>query len=134
MKLTALVLLSLFFISCASTDRASVEQAAREGVLPDRFSSYDAAIDYSKSLFAGGRVDRVQLGSANYLVVIQHGSGRPVLGIAVYQEKFRRWERVPADRPPVFDFVYASAQDGKIILKEERSQRVWTLYDPRPKG
>lgn len=129
--LAAGALTSLCAVSCASNDRESVQQAARQGELPERLSSYEAAVDYTEALFAGGHVDRVELGSRRYLVVIQHGSGRPVLGIAVYQKKFMGWQRVPTTHPAVFDFVRASVRDGKIILTEERSQRVSTLYDPR---
>ena len=134
MKFGALVLLSVCFVSCASTGHDAISRAAREGLLPSAFPSYDAAVAYSNALFAGGRVDRVQLGTTSYLVVIQHGSGRPVLGIAVYEKKSTRWERVPTNRTPVFDFVRASNEAGKIILTEERSRQVWTLYDTQAKG
>jgi hypothetical protein len=125
-----IALVALLLTACTSTDRDGIRQAARQSVFPDVFPSYEAALDYCGALFAGGRAEPVQLGSVSYLVVIQHGSGRPVLGIALYQQRFERWRRVATDRLQVFDFVHASTSDGKIILTEERSGRIWTLYSP----
>ena len=131
MKRAVLVLFATLIVSCTSTDSEAIQRAAREGVLPNAFPSYEAAVDYCSALFAGGRAEALQIGSASYLVVIQHGSGRPVLGIALYQEKFGRWQRIAAERPPVSDFVHASVSDGSIVLTEEGSRKVWTFYVPK---
>lgn len=112
-----------------------MKRAAREGAFPAVFPSPAAALVYADALFAGGRVDEVRIGRTSYLVVMQHGSGVPVLGIAVYRRGLAGWRRleVPSAPRTHFDFVRASAADGKIILTEERSRRPWVLYDPAMK-
>jgi hypothetical protein len=122
----------MLFAGCAAYDPEAIKRAAREGVLPDAFPSQEAAQAYTGALFAGGRVDPVRIGSVNYMVVIQHGSGVPLLGIGVYRKGLLGWRRVEVPRAPrpQFDFVRASEAGGKIILTEQRSRRTWILYDP----
>src|SRR4051812_31869630 len=128
--------LVLLYACCAAYDPEVTKRAAREGILPGAFPSQEAALAYTGALFAGGRVDPVRIGSVNYMVVMQHGSGVPLLGIGVYRKGVFGWRRVEVPRAPRphFDFVRASEADGKIILTEERSRRTWILYDPAING
>lgn len=128
--------LVMIVAGCAAYDAEAIKRSASEGTIPETFTSYEAALAYTNALRAGGRVDHVRVGSTSYMVVMQHGSGVPLLGIAVYRKGVFGWHRVEVPRAPRphFDFVRASEADGKIILTEERSRRVWILYDPAIQG
>ena len=137
MKKPALVLSVLLLAGCTSDDAVSLKNFARSGVFPPTLSSYDSAMEYVRYLQVRGRVDRVRIGMSSFIVVFQHGSGIPVVKIAVYRRTLWSWKFVAEPRPKispdaslVSEFLRATVSDGKIMVVGERSNRSWLLYDP----
>ena len=131
--LTMLVCCALLLAGCAEEDANQIKRAARTREFPVSIPSYDAAVVYAHALPIGGRVDRVTLGFTRYLVVFEHGSGRPVLGIGVYRERFFHWELVAKPAVPTSEQVHASAAGGKIVLTGRLTNQTWAVYDPNQK-
>ena len=96
---------------------------------PVAFVSATEASTWARGQFAGGRVDRIEADSGGCLVVFLHGSGVPVVRIALYRKESSRWQFVSQTAPPAGsgEFLRASSADGKIILIGERSGRIWPL-------
>ena len=120
----------LLLAGCAREDVGALRSAACKGVFPTTLVSAEAAKIYTGALFAGGRVDQVRVGLRGYLVIFHHGSGIPVIRIAVYRRSWWDWKLVAEPRPPVPEFMHAVAADGRIIVVEEQSGRKWPLYEP----
>lgn len=100
-----------------------------DGRFPAVFTSVEEASTWARAQFAGGRVDQVEAGAGDCLVVFLHGSGVPVARIALYRKDSSRWQFVSYHPPPSGsgEFLRASAADGKIILIGEKSGRTWPL-------
>lgn len=121
-----------------SNDDGELEKYALSGDFPIALNSSADAEKYVRLLHIRGRVDHVSIGLARYMVVFQHGSGLPVIKIAVYRRSLSEWKLVaeptPAhsknDAPRDAEFLKATASSGKIMVVGERSKIAWFLYDP----
>ena len=125
----------LLFAGCGVSDEEikSLRSEARKGwnTWPVIFDSTEAATTYAHALPVGGRVDQVRIGLDDFLVIFAHGSGVPVVNIAVYRRNLLRWERVAQPpRPPFSDHLTATAAGGKIMVTGQRTGSTWVLYDP----
>lgn len=131
----ALACLTLLFTGCSLSDEEirtmrSAAIAAR-GELPATFDSAEAATTYVHAPSTGGRVDQVRIGLNSFLVVFVHGSGVPVIKIAVYRRSLWHWElAAQPPRPPFSDHLSATVVGGKIVVTGRRTGKTWVLYDP----
>jgi hypothetical protein len=99
---------------------------------PASFASHEEAARYVAGLFAGGRIDDVALGGDHYFVLIQHGSGLPIIGLAqIYRQEGERWRRVSQAPIPRHEFLRAVADKGSIVAVGESTGRKTLLYDPK---
>jgi hypothetical protein len=99
---------------------------------PKSFESREEATRYVARFFAGGQVDDVALGADHYFVLVEHGSGIPVLGFAeIYHQEGARWKWIAKASVPRFEFARAVALDGKIVAIGERTHDKTVLYAPK---
>jgi len=127
-----LVLAILLFSGCDVSDEEAkaLRSAARNGQIPATLSSLEAAVTYKNATFAGGKIDEIRLGLSKYIVIFIHGSGVPVVEIAVYRRNIWHWELMSVRPPPTFGFLSAVASQGKIVTVVRGSTQTWPLYDP----
>lgn len=131
-RIIALALLMLSLAGCASPDPEALKMAARKGEFPATLGSVDSVRIYLRHLSAGGQSQRVRLGLKSYRVVFQNGSGFAVVKIAVYRRTGWRWHLISVQSPPASaEFFSAESMDGKIIVRGDRSEKTWVLYDPK---
>jgi len=132
MKATALLPVLVLIAGCAS-DTGELTTAARNAVFPPSLASRNAADAYVAASFAGGRVDVLEVQGKQFIVVFRHGSGRPIIGIAVYRYGTSHWELVAEPQLRKEDFMRAVAADGVIMAVCEKSGERFVLYDPNSK-
>jgi hypothetical protein len=128
--MTALRLLFPWLI--AATFACATGAPADRHTFPAEFASGEAAAEWARASFAGGKVDTIGTNAGRHLVVFQHGSGRPVVRIGLYRKEGRKWRLMAGFAPPTdaHEFLTASVRRGNIVLIGERSGRVWPLPEP----
>lgn len=104
---------------------------APEGGLPDRFAAEADAIAFADRLFAGGEVQTATLGDSRYLLLIQCGSGVPIVRLALYRADATGWSRLREVAPPTrSERLTLFVQDHNLFLRGADTGQLWPLHPP----
>ena len=130
-------LLSCLIILATAAFAAEKPSQLQKRTEPDRFpaefESANAAARWVRDTFVSGKVEIVEPAAGARLIVFEHGSGIPVLGIGLYRKVSSKWQRMGVFRPPSQsgEFLGASVENGAIVLIGERTGRVWPFPEAK---
>lgn len=127
------IVLCLLALACGCSGAAdnSPRQSPSRDEFPDTFASTAAAEEFINQLYLKGRVDRVRTDGKSFLVVMTHGSGVAVTGIALYRREWFHWKHVQSTSTPnPGEYLRAESDAGNIVLVGLRSGKRWPLYNP----
>jgi hypothetical protein len=94
---------------------------------PTSFDTSAAAAEYVKQLFAGGRIDFVEVGQEEVLVLQTYGSGVPVIAIGTYRYSAGQWILASEWRPEIIEFYTVKEQNGVVVAVGNTTGEQWVL-------
>jgi hypothetical protein len=94
---------------------------------PTSFDSSAAASAYVKQLFAGGRLDTVNVGQESVLVLQKFGSGVPVIAIATYRHVGGQWILASEWMPQITQFYTVKEDNGNVVAVGNTTGQEWVL-------
>jgi hypothetical protein len=94
---------------------------------PTSFSTSAAAIAFANQLFAGGKVDIVNVGQQQVLVLQTFGSGVPVVAIGTYLNVGGQWVLASEWRPQVIQFYTVKEDHGSVVAVGNTTGEEWVL-------
>jgi hypothetical protein len=83
--------------------------------------------EYVKQLFAGGRIDFVEVGQEEVLVLQTYGSGVPVIAIGTYRYSAGQWILASEWRPEIIQFYTVKEQNGVVVAVGNTTGEQWVL-------
>jgi len=120
-------LLALFWAGCAKNAEA-VKRAAQSENFPQTVTSVEAVMEFM-NFHLGGHIEKVQIGTTDYLVAFQHGSGFPIIRIAVYRRITGRWQLVAKPKFDRGEFLQVEVAQGKILVRGQTSHKARVIFN-----
>ena len=120
-------LLALFWAGCTD-DTGATKRAAQADVFPRTVASEEKVMELM-NFHLGGHIEKVQVGATDYLVAFQHGSGFPVIRIAVYRHSTGRWQLVARPAVDRGEFLQVEVSEGKILVRGQRSHKSRVIFN-----
>jgi hypothetical protein len=94
---------------------------------PTSFDTSAAATAYVNQLGAGGRLDTVNVGQEQVLVLQTFGSGVPVIAIATYRYVGGQWLLASEWRPQIIQFYTVKVDNGDVVAVGNTTGEEWVL-------
>jgi hypothetical protein len=94
---------------------------------PTSFTTAAAAADYANQLFVGGKVDIVNVGQQQVLVLQTFGSGVPIVAIGTYLNVGGQWVLASEWRPQITQLYTVKADNGNVVAVGNTTGEEWVL-------
>jgi hypothetical protein len=122
--LTTVVIFGLFAVAGGACGKKAIVQSH----FPSAFTSREAANEYVRHLFAGGRLEEIHVGQKEVLVVHEYGSGLPMIGVAAYLRSGDQWKLV-SDFVAGGELYTTNVSGKKVFLIGQRTKESKLLLD-----
>ena len=117
---------SIVFLTVVAAISVAAEKLP-DSLYPQWFGSRERAETYAHGLFAGGDVEILRVADKDVLVLYVHGSGVPIIGIAVYRFSDGLWKLAARFRPVTTEDHKAIVAGKEVVVVGEKTKQRWPL-------